>query len=150
MYTFVWQYEWAIHICRTFVFANFVYSSWIPKRSVNCLRTQRIIIVVCCDGSGFNFNSRSPNHQQYFSLEKNHIGRYFLPLICSVPLLFHRVAHVIYEETILPQYIITKRSELLFLPWWATNDDASSLLIIQLISHTNSWSAIREKMDIYI
>ena len=40
---------------------------------------------------------------------------YFLPLICSVPLLlFHRVAHVIYEETILPQYIITKRSELLF------------------------------------
>ena len=47
----------------------------------------------------------------FFSLEKNHI-----PLICSVPLLFHRVAHVIYEETILHQYIITKRSELLFLP----------------------------------
>ena len=123
MYTFVWQNEWAIHICRTFVFANFVYSSWIPKRSVNCLRTQRIIIVVCCDGSGFNFNSRSPNHQQFFSLEKNHIGIYFLPLICSVPLLFHRVAHVIHEETILPQYIITKRSELLFFTmmsnkWW--------------------------------
>ena len=145
MYTFVWQYEWAIHICRTFVFANFVYSSWIPKRSVNCLRTQRIIIVVCCDGSGFNFNSRSPNHQQYFSLEKNHIGIYVLfTFNLLLPPSFSSCC------SILPQYIITKRSELLFLPWWATNDDASSLLIIQLISHTNSWSAVREKMDIYI